>query len=66
VPYDGKQLSGVTRGKKFNRAMLWKTIIWCNARENIQPVPCYGKQSSGVMRGKTFNLCHAMENNHLV
>ena len=45
--------------------MRWKSI-WCNARENIQPVSSPGKLLAGVMRekrirpvskrGKTFNV----------
>ena len=51
----------------------WKTIIWCDARENIQPVPSLLKLLADAMRrkrtqpvskrAKTFNWCQAAESN---
>ena len=72
APTTGNMSVFSAQEKHSSCPVRWKTIIWCDARENIQPVPSLLKLLAGAMRrkriqpvfkrGKTFNRCQVREN----
>ena len=57
----GKRVTDAERGKVSNKCRSREDL--CQARENMQPVPCAAKHaSSAKLLGKTCNRCRAREN----